>query len=67
MLFERAGFSEVHIMTPGVLDVDIALNSDKSNEFLRILKIRGDSVIKEFQEFLIKNKLSSHVWVFAKK
>ena len=25
------------------------------------------SVIKEFQEFLIKNKLSSHVWVLAKK
>ncbi|TVZ55496.1 methyltransferase family protein [Lutibacter sp. Hel_I_33_5] len=67
LLFKRAGFSEVHVMTPGVLDVDIVLNSGKSTEFLRILKLRGDSVIKEFQEFLIKNKLSSHVWVLAKK
>jgi len=67
LLFKRAGFSEVHVTTPGVLDVDIVLNSDKNTEFLRILKLRGDSVIKEFQEFLIKNKLSSHVWVLAKK
>ena len=50
-----------------IKDVDIVLNSDKNIEFLRILKLRGDSVIKEFQEFLIKNKLSSHVWVLAKK
>ena len=67
LLFKRAGFSEVHVMTPGVLDVDIVLNSDKNTEFLRVLKLRGDSVIKEFQDFLKKNKLSSHVWVLAKK
>jgi SAM-dependent methyltransferase len=67
LLFKRAGFSEVHVITPGVLDVDIVLNSDKNSEFLRVLKSRGDSVIKEFQDFLINNKLSSHVWVLAKK
>ena len=67
LLFERAGFSEVHVMTPGVLDVDIVLNSDKNIEFVEILKSRGDYVLKEFQEFLIKHKLSSHVWVLAKK
>jgi SAM-dependent methyltransferase len=67
LLFKRAGFLDVHIITPGVLDVDIVLNSGIQSEFLRILKSRGDSVIKEFQKFLINNKLSSHVWVLAKK
>ena len=67
LLFNRAGFSKVYVMTPGELDIDIVLNSDFNTEFLRILKLRGDSVIKNFQEFLIKNKLSSHVWVLAKK
>ena len=67
LLFKRAGFSEVHVITPGVLDVDIVLNSGKKSEFLKILKSRGDSVIKEFQKFLVNNKLSSHVWVLAKK
>ena len=67
LLFKRAGFLDVHIITPGVLDVDIVLNSGIQSEFLRILKSRGNSVIKEFQKFLVNNKLSSHVWVLAKK
>ena len=37
LLFKRAGFSEVHVITPGVLDVDIVLNSSKKSDFLRIL------------------------------
>jgi SAM-dependent methyltransferase len=67
LLFKRAGFSEVHVMTPGVLDVDIVLNSGKASEFVKVLKSRGDFAVREFQEFLIKNKLSSHVWILAKK
>ena len=67
LLFKRAGFSEVDVLTPGVLDVDIVLNSGRITEFIKVLKSRGDSVVREFQEFLIKNKLSSHVWVLAKK
>ena len=66
-LFDRAGFRDVQVMTPGVLDVDIVLNSDESSEFLRIMKNRGDHVVKDFQEFLIRHKLSSHVWILAKK
>lgn len=67
LLFKNAGFNDVYIITPGVLDVDIVLNSGIESEFLRVLKYRGDSVIKEFQKFLVNNQLSSHVWVLAKK
>jgi SAM-dependent methyltransferase len=67
LLFKNAGFCEVHITTPGVLDVDIVLNSGYSSDFLSVLKSRGEAAINEFQEFLITNKMSSHVWILAKK
>jgi len=66
-LFYRGGFKKVEVLTPGVLDVDIVLNSNHSTEFLEVLKSRGEQALNEFQEFLIKHKLSSHVWVLAKK
>ncbi len=65
--FKNAGFSEVEILTPGELDVDIVLNSGYENEFIRVLKERGTDAISEFQSFLKKYQLSSHIWVFAKK
>ncbi|AVQ13975.1 Methyltransferase domain protein [Leptospira santarosai] len=65
--FRNAGFSQVEVFTPGELDVDIVLNSGYGNEFLRVLKERGTETIFEFQSFLKKHKLSSHIWVFAKK
>ncbi|MBM9577303.1 class I SAM-dependent methyltransferase [Leptospira sp. 201903070] len=65
--FKAAGFSEVEVLTPGELDVDIVFNSGYENDFLRILKKRGSKAIEEFQSFLKSHKLSSHVWVFAKK
>ncbi|EKR66005.1 hypothetical protein LEP1GSC036_0851 [Leptospira weilii str. 2006001853] len=64
---KNAGFSEVEILTPGELDVDIVLNSGYENEFIRVLKERGTDAISEFQSFLKKYQLSSHIWVFAKK
>ncbi|HAZ03482.1 MAG: SAM-dependent methyltransferase [Bacteroidetes bacterium GWF2_42_66] len=67
LLFENAGFTDIQVTTPGILDVDIVLNSDKIPDFLEVLKSRGTVAINEFQEFLIKNKMSSHVWVLAKK
>jgi 2-polyprenyl-3-methyl-5-hydroxy-6-metoxy-1,4-benzoquinol methylase len=67
ILFKRAGFSEVQITTPGVLDVDIVLNSGNIPGYLKVLKERGDTAIKEFQNLLVKNKMSSHVWVLARK
>jgi SAM-dependent methyltransferase len=66
-LFQRAGFSHIDIWTPGVLDVDIVKNSPMINEFTRVLVSRGEKAVEEFQSFLQKYQLSSHVWVMAKK
>ncbi|RHX91196.1 SAM-dependent methyltransferase [Leptospira yasudae] len=65
--FKNAGFSKVEVFTPGELDVDIVLNSAIENEFVRVLRERGTDAISEFQSFLKKHKLSSHIWIFAKK
>jgi len=62
-LFQRSGFENVQVWTPGRLDVDIVLNSETSNEFVRVLRTRGQQAIEDFQRFLNKHKLSSHVWV----
>ena len=66
-LFHRIGFKEVEVTTPGELDLDITKNSDPSNEFLRVLFSRGEDAIQDFQVLLQKHKLSSHVWVWARK
>jgi len=66
-LFQRAGFIDIQIWTPGELDVDIVLNSGLNNDFVQALSKRGDKAVKDFQNFLQKYKLSSHVWVFARK
>jgi len=65
-LFESLGFKDIEILTPGELDVDIVLSNDPDNEFLNVLKTRGEQAILELQEFLKKYKLSSHVWIFAR-
>tara|TARA_B110001450_G_C17585153_1_gene466645 strand:- start:128 stop:1090 length:963 start_codon:yes stop_codon:yes gene_type:complete len=67
ILFKKAGFSEVFISTPGVLDVDIFINADSGSEFSRVIKKRGKKFINELQDLLIKHKMSSHVWILAKK
>lgn len=66
-LFQRAGFSQVDIWTPGELDVDIVKNSPMVDEFTRVLVNRGEKAVTEFQSFLQKYQLSSHVWVLATK
>lgn len=66
-LFKKAGFKSIEIWTPGVLDVDIVINSNISNPFLEAVTRRGENTVREFQKFLIANKLSSHVWILAKK
>ncbi|XDD52813.1 methyltransferase domain-containing protein [Leptospira sp. WS4.C2] len=65
-LFERLNFSAIEVFTPGELDVDIVISNDSKNEFMSVLKTRGEAAIKELQELLKKYKLSSHVWVFAR-
>lgn len=71
-LFKRVGFAEVKVITPGKLDVDIVKNafSDSTVEehrFTRTLLHRGEETLKAFQHFLAMNRLSSHVWVIARK
>lgn len=66
-LFSIVGFREVNVSTPGVLDIDIVLNSKYISDFLNVVKSRGEKTINDFQKFLIENKMSSHVWVLAKK
>lgn len=65
-LFARLNFSEIEVFTPGELDVDIVISNDSNNEFISVLKSRGEAAIKDLQELLKRNKLSSHVWVFAR-
>jgi len=66
-LFQRAGFVQVDIWTPGELDVDIVRNSPLVDEFVRVLAKRGEKAVTEFQFFLQKYQLSSHVWALARK
>jgi SAM-dependent methyltransferase len=72
-LFTRAGLTDVQVLTPGRLDVDIvktAVAADPSavdDRFLRLLLSRGPEVLDAFQRFLADNRLSSHVWVLARK
>jgi SAM-dependent methyltransferase len=73
-LFKRAGFSGVELLTPGELDVDIvanmianAKNSPLGGRFAATLLKRGQGARSDFQAFLRDHKLSSHVWVVAKK
>ncbi|KYG64744.1 SAM-dependent methyltransferase [Bdellovibrio bacteriovorus] len=66
-LFILLGARSVEVWTPGQLDVDIVINSGIENEFIRVLKARGDSVVREFQEFLARNQLSSHTWILVQK
>lgn len=75
-LYERAGFKIVQIFTPGMLDIDIVINSlNKKKTILResesflckfILENKDQKIRDNFQKFLIENKLSSNMWVVAK-
>ncbi|KAF0232866.1 MAG: 3-demethylubiquinone-9 [Desulfovibrionaceae bacterium] len=71
-LFERAGFEDVAVFTPGVLDVDIvrsALRADpcilNGQPFLEELMRKDDATLGAFQRYLSDNRLSSHCWVWA--
>jgi len=71
-LFERAGFTDVEVLTPGELDVDIVRNKLAEGDvavsrFERVLLASGPDALREFQEFLKRHGLSSHCWVVAKK
>ncbi|MDO8571546.1 MAG: class I SAM-dependent methyltransferase [bacterium] len=72
-MIERCGLECVEITTPGKLDVDILEGRYKEEGVSpeRFWKLFFDRVNEEtkvaFQEMLIKNRLSSHMWVLARK
>ena len=72
-LIKRCGLQEVLIETPGKLDVDIVKNMyeeipelELPNFVEYLIKERDNTTHIEFQEFLRKNNLSSHVRVIAR-
>jgi len=74
ILFERVGFVDVDVFTPGVLDVEIvakAVNADPALEqkdrFAALLSKSNEQTKNDFQEFLQKHRMSSHIWVIARK
>ncbi len=72
ILTERCGFEVLEILTPGNMDLDIIFNKYKYKKFLTnnrfLLQLMKDANLREkLQKFLKQNKLSSHMWVVAKK
>ena len=73
-LFERVGFVDIEVQTPGKLDFDIVKNSISptvelkgKQRFIHTIIERGKKAEEDFQSFLKENKMSSHFWVYAKK
>lgn len=69
-LVERAGFKLLDLTTPGELDVDIVSNMIKEDPSLRLPRfvsglLRDETSRRDFQDFLRRNKLSSHIRVIA--
>jgi 2-polyprenyl-3-methyl-5-hydroxy-6-metoxy-1,4-benzoquinol methylase len=72
-LFSRAGLVDVSVTTPGQLDVDIVRNFAGKDagllggqRFLRNL-LADDAAAAAFQQFLVEQRMSSHVWVIGRK
>ncbi len=75
LLLERVGLTPISIETPGILDVEIIMREKDAgfplntrNEYLDyLLGMHDETVLKNFQEFLVENRLSSHMLVIAQK
>ncbi len=72
-VFKRAGLSDVSVITPGLLDVNIVQNFIKNypeklkvDSFLKKILSNEDHA-RSFQKFLSDNQLSSHAWVIGRK
>lgn len=75
LLLNNCGFETIEILTPGKLDVELVrekiLNGKldvSSRPFLKYILIDCPETVGEaFQCFLSEHKLSSHLWIVAKK
>lgn len=72
-LLTRVGLEPLELSTPGEMDTDIVRQAALSDSaldvgrFVRTLLLeRGDAALDEFQAFLQRNRLSSHVRVTAR-
>ena len=74
-MLQRCGFEIVELITPGKLDAELVRKKILSNEldisnrpFLKhILIDKWKTTGQAFQNFLIDNKLSSHLWIVGRK
>lgn len=74
-LLEKCGLGVIEILTPGQLDAELVRKKILSNEldisnnlFLKhILVDEWDVFGESFQNFLMSNGLSSHLWIVCKK
>ncbi len=73
-LFESAGFDLIELSTPGQLDVEMVMNASRDDDaielpaFIRYLfDHRSADSLADFQAFLQRNRLSSHVRVAARR
>lgn len=73
-LLKTAGFELLELSTPGQLDVELVLRATSEDPAIELprfvdyfLNNRGMETHADFQSFLQKNRLSSHVRIAAKK
>jgi len=74
-LVRRQGLEVLEIMTPGLLDVDLVRKKIGSKEFKlstdnfihRLVCNDDEAILRNFQQFLSSNNLSSHMWLVARK
>ena len=68
-MLENAGFSICEITTPGELDVDIVAKQlgDINDPFIKKIVSGDETIKKQFQTFLQKTNMSSHMMVVARK
>ncbi len=71
-MFDRAGFINVVVETPGQLDVELVVKGMRDRNDLQIppfirtlLEDRDPAIHQRFQEFLQVARLSSHTWIWA--
>lgn len=75
LLLERCGFEVLDVLTPGKLDAELVRKKILSKEFdvstqpflKQILIDKWESSGENFQKFLFDSKLSSSMWIVARK
>jgi 2-polyprenyl-3-methyl-5-hydroxy-6-metoxy-1,4-benzoquinol methylase len=73
VLFEREGFTVEEVLTPGRLDVDLVRSAiaagtlDPPPLLRHLLVDRGDELAEPLQDFLAEHRLSSHLWLVARR